>query len=671
MQSITLFYIVLSILIGVAVAFFQYFFKVKNAPKTNIILFVLKTFSVFLLLLLLINPKIVTKKTENIKPIISVLLDNSVSTQFFKEDALVKDLAAQIKGDKALLKKFDINFFSFGKDVEVLDSLTFNEQQTDIAKSIKSVNDLYKKDLGAIVLVSDGNQTIGSDYEFINSKQKVFPLVIGDTVQYKDLKIAQLNVNKYSYLKNKFPVEAMIVYEGKDEVSSVFTIRKKGKTLFSKTISLSPENNSTIITTNLTSDKEGIQYYSASISRLENEKNTKNNSKNFSVEVIDEQTKVLVLSSVLHPDLGAYRKAIESNQQRKVELFQIRQFKGNLKDYQLVIFYQPNRYFKEVLSERSSNYIIVTGTKTDWNFINGLNLGITKAAISQYENYGAIYNSNFLTFLQKDIGFNTFPPLKDKFGDVTIRDNETLLYQKITGITTEQPLLSTFEKGDSKYAVLLGEGIWKWRAASYVSNQTFEEFDTFFGNIVQFLASNKKRKRLDVSIKTMYLANETITVSALYLDNNYKFDNRASLEIAVENVDTKEKKVFPFSLVSNSYQVNIEGLTAGDYVYRITVDGQKASKSGRFKILDYQIEEQFTSANTKKLNQLALKTKGALYYKTQVDDLIRNLTEDKTYYTRQKSITKEDDLIQWQWILILLSVLLAVEWFLRKYYGKI
>ncbi|WP_408039713.1 VWA domain-containing protein [Tenacibaculum amylolyticum] len=673
MPTLTLLYIILAILFSVVIAYFQYFFKVKNTPKNHILLFSLRAISIFLLLLLFINPKVKLQKTENIKPKLSVLVDNSLSTTFFKEKDRVLELVRRFKGSNKLNDKFDVNFFEFGKDIDLTsaDSLQFNDSHTNINKAIKSVNSLFKDEIAPMILISDGNQTIGEDYEYINSKQPIYPIVIGGTVKYDDIKISQLNVNKYSYLNNKFPVEAFVYYDGDKEISPTFTIYKSGKKVFTKKIELSKEKKSVTILTNLLSDKEGIDYYSASISQLPNEKNTRNNTKSFSVEVIDEQSKVLILSSILHPDLGAFKNAIESNKQRKVTIAQINSFKGDLEEYQFVIFYQPTFYFKSFLEKRTANFLIVTGTKTDWNFINSLNLGIRKSYINQSENYNASYNPNYLTFIQENIGFNSFPPLKDKFGAVDAEGNQTLLFQKLQNITTNEPLLATIEKGERKYGMLLGEGIWKWRASSYIKESSFEVFDEFVNNLVQFLSSNEQRKRLDVKIENLYLANEPITISALYLDSNFKFDNRASIQISLINNETKEEKVIPFSLINNSYQVKIEGLSPGEYNYHITVEGQPIQKKGKFKVADFQIEEQFSYANTKKLASIANSSEGKMYYPNQQDEFIQDLIKNDAYVTIQKSIEKEEDLIHWKWILFLVISLLTIEWFLRKYLGKI
>ena len=69
---------------------------------------------------------------------------------------------------------------------------------------------------------------------------------------------------------------------------------------------------------------------------------------------------------------------------------------------------------------------MISGTNTDWNFINKEQLGISKNSIYQTENYTGILNNSYFTFSQKDIGFNQFPPLKDFFGEITISKEHRL-----------------------------------------------------------------------------------------------------------------------------------------------------------------------------------------------------------------------------------------------------
>jgi len=631
--------------------------------------------SLFLLILLLINPTIKKTEIQEVKPVLAILADNSKSISFFKERINLKNFLDEIKADKSIREKYDINEFAFGAELGNLDSLSFTDYETDVSKAITSVNSLYRGNIAPVIILTDGNQTIGNDYEFIESKQKIYPIVFGDTIEYKDLKIGQLNVNKYSYIKNKFPVEVLLNYKGKENVTSQFSITKNGKTIFTKKVQFSSVNNSKTITTNLTSTKEGLHYYSASIRKIKGEKNTKNNTKNFSVEVLDEQTKILVLASVLHPDLGALKKSIESNKQRSVDVFLIDNFNKQITDYQLIVLFQPNNKFNKILisaNEKKSNYFLITGANTDWNFINKQQLGITKNSINQIENYGGFLNNSFLNFLQKDIGFNQFSPLIDLYGEVIIlKEYQTLLFQNINGLETKQPLLATFEENNQKSGVLLGEGIWKWRAASFLNSNSFQEFDQFIGNLIQYLASNKRRSRLEINAENLYPANSTIKISALYTDKNYQFDGRASLEITITNEKTKKVTKIPFSLFNNWYQAEIENLVSGNYTYKVSVIDQNIYKYGKFKIADFQIEEQFTNANYKKLLKLANKSGGKLYFKNEIAELKKELLENKTFFTTQKLIVKEQNLIDWKWILLIIAFLLSVEWFVRKYFGKL
>jgi len=675
LQTTTALFILLAFLLSLAIAYYQYIYGSKDARSRKILLFSFRALSLFLLLLLLINPAVQKKVIENTKPILAVLIDNSASIAVFNEEKKVENILEALETSGPLNAKFELAYFSFGTSVKVKDSLLFDAPLTAISESIIEINKLYKNRIGELVLLSDGNQTSGNDYEYISSNMPITPIILGDTANYTDLRIRQINVNKYSYLKNQFPVEVHLFYEGIDPISTMFQIEKKGKTLFKQQVRFSASEKSKTIRTNLMATREGINFYKASIEAFETEKNTQNNTKDFSIEVIDTQTKIALISAVLHPDLGALKRSIEKNKQRSVAVFNIKNNDIQLNDYQLFILYQPNydfNYLFKELKTLKSNYLVVSGVSTDWEFLNKQQLGFTKKAIAQTENYTANYQFSFQPFLQKDIGFNNFPPLKDQFGEVLLStENHVLLQQRVFGVAFEQPLLATFEQNSQKSAVIFGEGIWKWRAASYLQNNSFEDFDEFTGNLVQYLASSSKRKRLEVSLESLYISNAPIRISAYYTDKNYQFDPRASLLFSVTNTVTKEQREFPFSLAHNSFQVVVENLVPGNYQYVVTVAGQKSMRSGVFTISEAGLEAQFTKANTTKLNRLAKSTGGKVYHSKEIIGLIDAYVENEDYATLQKTVLKKQTLIDWKWLLILLLSLLTIEWFVRKYYGKI
>ena len=675
MQTTTIIYIIIALLFSIAISWFLYFYQQKGQRNVDFVLFGLRCISVFLLLLLFINPTIDRKQFIIQKSKLSVLVDNSTSIKFFQKDTLVQSIIDDFKTHSELNKRFDINYYSFGDKFQLNDSLQFNESQTNIADPLNKVNKVLINDSNAIVLITDGNQTVGNDYEYSSIKNPVFPLVVGDTTQYEDVKISQLNVNRYSFINNQFPVEIFLQYEGNQSLKLRYTIENKGKIIYSKLIRFSPQKNSQRIEASIKATQEGSNFYKAKIEYLENEKNKTNNLKNFSVELIDKQTEVLILSSFYHPDLGALKKSIESDQQRKVSIRTLSENNIKLNDFQLVILYQPNNDFKEIINDlttKNANYFLISGSKTDWNFVNNQNIGIRKNYLNQDENYTASFNAGFLNFSQKDIGFDNFPPLVNKYGETSINiPHQTLFFQNINGFTTQEPLLATSNVNNHKKVFLMGEGLWKWRSTSYLNSNSFQDFDEFIGNLVQFASSKKVRNRIDVNIEPIYNANARIQVGAFYVDENYQFDDRATLLFTTINKETKEKKVIPFSLTNNSYQLELTVLESGDYEYSVDVEGQNITKKGVFKINQFEIEQQFTNANKEKLQRLSNKSEGVLYFENQETSLIDQLLTDKRFVSIQKSVNTKEELINLKWLLAIIVFLLSSEWLTRKYFGKI
>lgn len=675
METDTIFWLILFIIIGVSVAYFQYYFKQKNQGRYVLVLFCLKAISMFLLLLMLLNPEITSNTTKNKKPKLFLLSDQSKSIAYFKEnETLDKDISYLLSNNQ-LNEKFDISHFTFGNGIEKVDSLSYSLESTNIYKVLTQTQNFGKDDQNAIVLLTDGNQTNGNSLEYIRSKNPVYPVIYGDTTIYNDLAIEQVNTNRFSFLNNNFPIEILVSYNGENKVRSTFRLQKNGKTVYRRKLNFSSSKQSEIITTNLKSDKIGLQYFKAEILPISSEKNIKNNQKEFSIEVIDEQSKIGLFSTVVHPDIGALKRAIESNKQRKVELINPEKDNYQINDFELVILYQPNKKFQslaEAIKKDSRNFILISGTATDWSFVNRMNLGIRKQVLSQKEDFLPKYNSNFLGFYQENIGFNDFPPLSDLYGRLVFsQPYESFLFQSINGIESDQPLLASLSNSNQKSLFILGEGLWKWRSFIFRKQNNFEEFDQFVNTLVQYSARTKDKSRLNIEYDALYPANSTIIIQADYLDETLKFDPRVNLEMKLTNKDAKKEISLPFSLEENRYELEINNLNAGNYEFRVNVGGTNVSKRGRFSISEYSVEEQFSNANRNNMTIIATNTNGKVYYKNQINNLVDDLVQNKSFYTIQKIQKTTRRLIEWQWILFVIVSLLSLEWFIRKYFGKI
>lgn len=676
MQTQTILLIIVAFITALIVALFQYWYKVKSRKKNILFFTFLRFLSVFALLLLLINPTFKQNIYYIEKPVLVVAVDNSSSIKYLKQDEEVTQFANQIADNEELNERFDITYYSFSDKLNDSLRFSFDQKQTNISKALEELEQIYKNTIAPIIVITDGNQTYGKDYQYssIGYKQAVYPIISGDTIKVLDTKIQQLNVNRYAYLKNKFPVEVILTYSGNEEVTTTFQVKSGGSRIFSQPVSFSGTNNSTVVNFTLPANKVGVNQYVAALIPLDIEKNTINNSKTFAVEVIDQKTSVLLISDIVHPDLGAIKKSVESNERRSITISKPNE-KKDLNDYQLVILYQPSTRYRAVyekLNTLKKNYFTITGPKTDWVFLNRIQNKYTQEITRQNEYYVPRYNNNYGTFLQEDIGFQSYPPLIGTFGEIRMNSNhDPLLYRTISNIDTEEILLATIEQGGIREAVLFGEGIWRWRAQSYLATQKFEDFDEFFGKLIQYLASNKRKSRLNTISESFYYGNASVVIKAEYFTKNYEFDRRGNLRISIKNKETEATQTIPMLLKNNSYEVDLSNLEAGNYEYTVTVLGENIARSGSFAILEYDVEQQFLNADVTKLRQVATNTNGKPYYLNQKNKLIKELLEDQRYQTIQKNKENVVSLIDWKYLLAIVILLLTIEWFARKYNGLI
>ncbi|EPR70238.1 hypothetical protein ADIWIN_3594 [Winogradskyella psychrotolerans RS-3] len=360
MNKLTIIYITIAAITALLLALFQYLYKSKLKSNLKYVLTALRAISIFGILLLLINPKFESFTYFDEKPTLVVAVDNSESISYLKQEEKARDVVDALNNNSELKERFDIQPYSFGKSVNVLDTLNFKERQSNLALALKQFGEVYANQTAPIVLLSDGNQTYGSDYSYIvkGVKQPIYPIILGDSTVYSDLSIKQLNVNRYVYLKNKFPVEIIVNYNGNESINTELKIWSGNALVYRKAIQLDASKSSEVVSTSLMANSVGVKTYRVELVALENEKNKVNNTKNFGVEVIDQKTNIALVYDRLHPDLGALKKAIESNEQRSVSIIKPKDVITKINDFQLVILYQPNNDFNSLLKEIKEQKLI-------------------------------------------------------------------------------------------------------------------------------------------------------------------------------------------------------------------------------------------------------------------------------------------------------------------------
>ena len=674
MQVVTLLWILLAAIAALAIVFLQYYYRKKRKGRLSLLLSFLRFIAIFGLLLLLINPKF-SKFDYTLEKVNLVLLtDNSTSVGPFKKD--IEAILEEIDASSQIKERFNLQHYQFGSNLNEMDSLSFREANTDIGKALSAIDDIYATSKTVALLVTDGNQTLGEDYEFLgtNFKVPIYSIVVGDTTKYEDLGIAQINANRYAFLKNKFPLEVHVSYNGPGNRSSL-NISVNGRNVHRETINFSEGNDSKVVNVLLDAVSVGIKNVQVTINPLENERNTANNTKNVIVEVIDEKTNIAIVSDVLQPDIGALKKAIESNEQRSVSIMKSNETTKVIDNIDFFILYQPTPSFKSVydyIEKTNAGVITITGTKTDFNFLNAIQKRYHIEDNYPVQEIYPVKNEGFSKFDISDFSLEDFPPLQSNAGPSTIEvSHSTLLNMQIKGIDMASPLLSIIDGDNRREALLFGENLWKWRVQSYRNNRDFRNFDDFIGKLILYLSSSKSKSRLNVDYNSIYQGSNDVKISATYFDEAFIFDANVDISIVVKNEENKIDREFPLLLKGGFYEVDLGSLPAGTYSFKVTVEDENQSISGRFTILDFDVEKQFSSSNYMKLNQLSKDSQGALYYPAEIDSLIQNIFHDDRFVPTQKGKENIVSLIDFRILLALIMVALTLEWIIRKYNGLI
>ena len=669
-------YILGSVILALLVALFQYIHK-SNHNNIKWYLAILRFVTIFLLLLLLVNPKFDKDLVKNIKPTLVLAVDNSQSIKYLNKDSLSKFSVQTLLGSSELSEKFEIIAYTFGEHLNQSSVVNFDEEKTNINKALQDIQAIFESQISPIVLISDGNQTIGTNY--VNKSKKinkaVFPLVLGDTMNISDLKIQKINNNKYTYLNNKFPVEIICSYVGNKTVSSNLIISSENNIIHKEQINFSSDNNSKIITPLIKSSKVGRQSYKVYLKPIQNEKNKINNFKKFSIETIDQFSKVAIISTMSHPDIGALKTSIETNKQRSVEVFSPNEYISSKNVYSVVILYQPNIKFKRVfdlIQKMNNNTLIVGGTSTDWTFLNEIQSDFFLEISRKEELVKGQINTDFTSFDISAYNFKSYPPLNTKFGEISINSKfETLLNKYRDDKFISDPLWFTFENNESRNSVILGEDLWKWRMQSFIQESNFITFDSFISKTIQYLDDKKQNNRLVIDYKSIYDGKQDLLITAQYYNKNYELDLNAEISVKFKNNITGDLIEVPMNINTYFYEIDLNILESGSYSFEVNVNNEMHNKSGIIEILEFNIEEQLVNVNIDDLKQLSVDTGGKLFSSSQVNELIKQLISDIRFKSIQKTTKKSVHLLDITLVLFLLFTSISLEWFIRKYNGLI
>ena len=658
----------------------------QQSKSLRIILRGLRTSILFLLFLILIGLIFQQTFYRTEKPILITLVDNSASMLTFKDSALIRkqvnSLQAKIK-DK-FNDKFELVSYSIGSDFKEQNSFDFSEESTALEKGITAIaTNYYNRNVGALIFVSDGNYNVGGNPIYAAEKLNltpVFTLGIGDTIPKKDHFIRNTVYNDVVFLKNKFPIEVDIEANRIQNKTTRLSIWQNGKLLDASTISYSNEKHQFYQHTFLVeANTPGFQVYQVRIDPIEGESTIKNNTQTIYVEVIDSRSNVLFLSAAPHPDIAAIKSAIDQNETIESRYVSTKEFNLITKKPDLVIWHEPGVQFDDkilkYLTDNRIPVLYILGPNTPAAISNKLNLVAISNSKNQTDEVLSLYNNSFSTFeisesCRQAIGF--YPPLNSKFGSVrALNPTDILLYQRIGTIAKSDPLFFFGKNPQQNYAVLYGEGIWRWKLNDFVRSTTHDNFNELINKSINYLLIKRQGEGLSVSFPKRFTKNEPVIVSASFYNASLEPISTPIISMVIKNEAGLTFKS-QFGVSGTNYKLNAGKLAPGKYTWlaSTTYKGKTYSKNGYFLIDDVQLEQNNANANHSTLKQLAIQSNGKYRFLKDYEKTLEEIASRDDIAAVQYEEKAFLSLIDLCWLLGFMVALASLEWFLRRFKGS-
>ncbi|SDJ76025.1 hypothetical protein SAMN05421823_10138 [Catalinimonas alkaloidigena] len=676
---------ILCLLVGGIYAVALYF----RAPMpwsngVNRLLAVARFLLVSLLCFLLLGPFVRRIRNTAENPTVVLAVDDSESVRLGSDSAAVQGLMASLEQTAEQLRNEEVNveIRSLSGRVNQVDSLTFRQPTTDLTELLTGVQSDYEnRNLGGVVLVSDGIYNQGISPAYRNFGFPVYAIGVGDTTPKQDLNLKAVYYNKIAYLGNRFPIVAEVQNAGFAGQEAVVRLRQRGKVLATERLPLNEADGLQQVTFYASSQEKGMQRYEVEVQPLEQEFTTQNNVRSAYVDIIDAREKILIVARSPHPDIKAIRSALEEQEDYEVVVH----IPGvnDLPDdqYDLIIFHQLPTFngsgnsLVTQLTKGNKPVWYILGSQTDLNTFNSVNGALTVSARGrQRDNVTGSLNPNFTRFRIEN-ALQTllprFPPLSVPFGEFSMSTGtETVLSQRVGRVETDKSLLVYRQNGGQKTAVLVGEGLWQWRLQEYELTEKQEATDELILKLVQLLSAKEDKRQFRVTpITDEFLEADRVVFDVEIYNDIYEKIYNQKVELRITN-EENETTSYSFVNSESNSRLDIGSLPQGVYSYRATtpINGKTEVSTGQFSIRRPELEALNLTADYDLLRQVATQTGGQFFTASQLGELQNYLAtnQPKPLIRSSEDLT---ELINVEWLFFVLLALVSLEWFLRKYQG--
>lgn len=671
-------------------------------------LIAVRTIALILILFIVFEPVFTLAKKTEMNPRTLFFIDNSHSIKNENDKTRLNDFNIVLNSFNDWGTEHN-TFNTFGEKVKSLSpdsikNIKLDDDRTNFTEIFSKLSE-SKENISSIVILSDGIITDGNNPVFSAEKLNipVYTVGVGDTMTKNDIEIRSVAHNDFVYAKNSTTVNAVVSNKGFIGKNINISFYEDGRIVEKKEIVLDGSASQNIFF-EYTPVAAGEKKLEISADVLPGEQSTHNNKKVFFINVLNNKVKVLVLGGSPSTDLSFIKNSLSADE--KLSVNSITVFAGNSfveknNRNQLIdsadIFFMIgfpsketpvdlfNRVKEKILNGKTHFFLLFTHS-TDVSKLNELQRVLSfstrnlstriqdvQISVPANQRNNPLFNNNAADKLSL---WNSLPPVAQIQGEfIPVPGSENAAQTKINNVLLPAPMILTRRVTGTSSVSVLAQDIWKWKLMTASKNN--DVFDNFIRNSVKWLNTSSEFK--PVSVKTsrkLYSQGEEVEFTAQVYNAslNPVSDAEVKVQLKNRNIPGYDNEISLNSLGNGLYEGTFNTSSPGDYDYNATaiLESQPlGSDRGSFNIGDVDIEMLSTSANLDFLSMLSHRTNGKFYTVQNHSELFNELERLRHNSAKEKIDKSEFQLWSNEWLLIIVVLLFAIEWFFRKRAGML
>jgi hypothetical protein len=693
----------IGLIILAAYSFYVYRFTLPPVSKTKkLILILLRSLALVLLLFIFFEPVLTLTKKNILTPLNLFFFDNSKSITIDDGTNRREEIKSLIEQTISTSINGNKEYYSFGSTVNLIDEDTlsiikFSETVTDFSKIFSNINQT-ENNIASITIISDGVITEGSTPIYSAEKLgiPVFTVGIGDSTKKNDVEIKNVINNEFIYAETPTTILATVLNIGFSGKASQISLYENSQLIEQKSLVLN-ESGVNSISFDYTPKQSGEKKLTLRISNQDGESTFLNNQKVFYINVLSNKINVLLLAGSPSADLTFIKNSLSTDQNLKVNtltqisagtfLEQNPQAKLDSADIIYLIEF-PTSITSEDLVTRLSNklenrntpFFLLLSGEVDLKKLNRISSLLPFTIQMIDKNYLQVQPDIQLSELSNPVlqnnlitDWNNLPPISQPIVSLTVKPESKLLAKvRINNQPRNNPLIVSRSFGSKRSLVVVGKDIWKWKLQTATKDLSL--FDNFIFSSARWLNAPDDQKKVRIKTsKKIYSSDELVEFSAQVYDESFNPVNEAEVKLQINTRDFKEELNLT-SVGGGLYEGSFSSNKNGDYVFNgtATINGKSLGEDkSSFNVGDIEIEMIDSRMNYEFLNLLSVQTNGKYFDPDQYEMLLKYLSGLNETSTKEKLVTSEIRLWSDEWLLIIVILLFATEWFVRKRAGML